>query len=80
MSEDKEKLKALELTISKLEKSFGKGIIMKLGDKAVVKVDAIPTGSMGLDIALGIGGLPKGRVVEIYGPNHQGKPHLPSMP
>jgi recombination protein RecA len=76
MSEDKEKLKALELTISKLEKSFGKGIIMKLGDKAVVKVDAIPTGSMGLDIALGIGGLPKGRVVEIYGPESSGKTTL----
>jgi recombination protein RecA len=76
MSEDKEKLKALELTISKLEKSFGKGIIMKLGDKAVVKVEAIPTGSMGLDIALGIGGLPKGRVVEIYGPESSGKTTL----
>lgn len=76
MSEDKEKLKALELTISKLEKSFGKGIIMKLGDKAVVKVDSIPTGSMGLDIALGIGGLPKGRVVEIYGPESSGKTTL----
>jgi len=76
MSEDKEKLKALELTISKLEKSYGNGIIMKLGDKAVVKVDSIPTGSMGLDIALGIGGLPKGRVVEIYGPESSGKTTL----
>ncbi|MBK7095551.1 MAG: recombinase RecA [Saprospiraceae bacterium] len=76
MSEDKEKLKALELTISKLEKSYGKGIIMKLGEQAVVKVDTIPTGSMGLDIALGIGGLPKGRVIEIYGPESSGKTTL----
>lgn len=76
MSEDKEKLKALELTISKLEKSYGKGIIMKLGEQAVVKVDTIPTGSLGLDIALGIGGLPKGRVIEIYGPESSGKTTL----
>ncbi|MGE5356241.1 MAG: recombinase RecA [Deltaproteobacteria bacterium] len=76
MSEDKEKLKALELTISKLEKSFGKGIIMKLGEKAVEKVDFIPTGSMGLDIALGIGGFPKGRVIEIFGPESSGKTTL----
>lgn len=76
MAEDKEKMKALELTISKLEKSYGKGIIMKLGDQAVMKVDSIPTGSMGLDIALGVGGLPKGRVVEIYGPESSGKTTL----
>jgi recombination protein RecA len=76
MSEDNEKKKALELTISKLEKSYGKGIIMKLGDRAVMKVDSIPTGSMGLDIALGVGGLPKGRVVEIYGPESSGKTTL----
>ncbi len=76
MSDNKEKLKALQMTISKLEKSYGKGIIMKLGDKAVVNVDAIPTGSLGLDIALGIGGLPKGRVIEIYGPESSGKTTL----
>jgi recombination protein RecA len=76
MSDNKEKLKALQMTISKLEKSYGKGIIMKLGDKAIVNVDAIPTGSLGLDIALGIGGLPKGRVVEIYGPESSGKTTL----
>ena len=60
-----EKLKALELTLGKLEKSYGKGVVMKLGDKVVEKIDAIPSGSMGLDIALGIGGYPRGRVVEI---------------
>ena len=76
MSDNKEKLKALQMTISKLEKSYGKGIIMKLGDKAVVNVDTIPTGSLGLDIALGIGGLPKGRVIEIYGPESSGKTTL----
>ena len=76
MSDNKEKLKALQMTISKLEKSYGKGIIMKLGDKAVVNVDAIPTGSLGLDIALGIGGFPKGRVIEIYGPESSGKTTL----
>lgn len=76
MSDNKEKLKALQMTISKLEKSYGKGIIMKLGDKSVVNVDAIPTGSLGLDIALGIGGFPKGRVIEIYGPESSGKTTL----
>ncbi len=76
MSDNKEKLKALQMTISKLEKSYGKGIIMKLGDKAVVNVEAIPTGSLGLDIALGIGGFPKGRVIEIYGPESSGKTTL----
>ncbi len=76
MSDDKEKLKALELTINKLEKSFGKGIIMKLGEQAVMKVDTIPTGSLGLDLALGIGGFPKGRVIEIYGPESSGKTTL----
>lgn len=76
MSDNKEKMKALQMTISKLEKSYGKGVIMKLGDKAIINVDAIPTGSLGLDIALGIGGLPKGRVVEIYGPESSGKTTL----
>ncbi len=68
-----EKKKALELTLSKIEKEFGKGSIMKLGDAAKVQIDAIPTGSIGLDIALGIGGIPKGRIIEIYGPESSGK-------
>ncbi len=71
-----EKLKALQLTLDKLEKSYGKGTIMKLGDSAVEAIDSISTGSIGLDIALGIGGLPKGRVIEIYGPESSGKTTL----
>jgi len=69
-------LKNLELTISKLDKVYGKGTVMKLGDSSVVPLEAISTGSLGLDIALGIGGLPKGRVVEIYGPESSGKTTL----
>ncbi len=77
MSKEKEaKLKALQLTVDKLEKTYGKGTIMKLGDKQVVDVDAISTGSLTLDIALGIGGFPRGRVVEIYGPESSGKTTL----
>jgi len=72
----KEKLKALQLTIDKLDKSYGKGTIMKLGDSKILAVEAISTGSIGLDIALGIGGLPKGRIVEIYGPESSGKTTL----
>src|SRR5690606_29718505 len=68
-----DKLKALQLTLDKLEKSYGKGDIMKLGDTAVEPIEAISTGSLGLDIALVIGGLPKGRVVEIYGPEPTAK-------
>jgi recombination protein RecA len=71
-----EKLKALQLTLDKLEKTYGKGTIMKLGDSKVEQVEAISTGSLGLDIALGIGGLPKGRIVEIYGPESSGKTTL----
>lgn len=71
-----EKLKALKLAVDRLEKNYGKGTIMKLGDKQVVEIDTISTGSLGLDIALGIGGLPKGRVVEIYGPESSGKTTL----
>ena len=68
-SKEKEaKLKALNLAVDKLEKTYGKGAVMKLGDKQVVAVDTISTGSLGLDIALGTGGLPRGRIVEIYGP------------
>jgi recombination protein RecA len=71
-----EKLKALQLTLDKIEKSYGKGAIMKLGDSAVVPVEVISTGSLTLDIALGTGGLPRGRVVEIYGPESSGKTTL----
>ncbi|MFL5753331.1 MAG: recombinase RecA [Bacteroidia bacterium] len=71
-----EKLKALQLTLDKLEKTYGKGTIMKLGDNAIEPMEAISTGSLGLDIALGIGGYPKGRVVEIYGPESSGKTTL----
>ena len=73
---NKEKLKALQLTMDKMEKTFGKGAIMKLGDNAVEQVEVIPTGSIGLDLALGVGGYPKGRVVEIYGPESSGKTTL----
>ncbi len=76
---DKEKtakLKALELTLDKLEKSYGKGVVMKLGDKVVEDIDSIPTGSVGLDTVLGVGGYPRGRVVEIYGPESSGKTTL----
>ena len=77
MSKEKEaKLKALGLAVDKLEKTYGKGTIMKLGDKKVVNVDAISTGSLGLDIALGINGFPRGRVIEIYGPESSGKTTL----
>ena len=76
MSDNSEKLKALQLTIDKLEKTYGKGTIMKLSDEMVVDVPAIPTGSIGLDIALGVGGIPRGRVVEIYGPESSGKTTL----
>jgi recombination protein RecA len=71
-----EKLKALQLTLDKLEKTYGKGTIMKLGDTAIEPMDSISTGSLGLNIALGIGGLPRGRVVEIYGPESSGKTTL----
>jgi recombination protein RecA len=71
-----EKLKALQLTLDKLEKSYGKGTIMKLGETAIEPIDVISTGSIGLDIALGVGGLPKGRVIEIYGPESSGKTTL----
>ena len=75
-NENTEKLKALKMTIDKLEKSYGKGIVMKMDDDNVVKVDSISTGSLGLDIGLGVGGFPKGRVIEIYGPESSGKTTL----
>ena len=73
---NKEKLKALQMTIDRIEKSYGKGAVMKLGDNAVEAVDVIPTGSLGLDLALGIGGYPRGRIIEIYGPESSGKTTL----
>ena len=75
-TENKEKNKALEAAISQIDENFGKGSVMKLGQQAVLDVEAISTGSLSLDLALGIGGLPKGRVVEIYGPESSGKTTL----
>ena len=77
MSEDKSaKIKALQLTLDKLDKTYGKGTVMKLGDQVVVETEAISSGSLGLDIALGVGGYPRGRVIEIYGPESSGKTTL----
>lgn len=76
MSDLAQKLKALENTIGVLEKSYGKGTIMRLGDSKIIAVDAIPSGSLGLDLSLGINGYPKGRIVEIYGPESSGKTTL----
>jgi len=73
---DKDRTKALEVAISQIEKQFGKGAIMRLGSEGIVEVPAIPTGSLGLDVALGVGGFPRGRVVEIYGPESSGKTTL----
>jgi recombination protein RecA len=79
MADDKEKvakLKALQLTLDKLDKAYGKGTVMKMGDVAIDDIDAISTGSLGLDLALGVGGYPRGRVIEIYGPESSGKTTL----
>jgi len=79
MTSDKEKdakLKALQLTLDKLDKTYGKGTVMKLGDVVVEEIDAISSGSLGLDLALGVGGYPRGRVIEIYGPESSGKTTL----
>lgn len=79
MAEDKEKaakLKALQLTLDKLDKTYGKGSVMKMGDVAYENIDVIPSGSLGLDLALGVGGYPRGRVIEIFGPESSGKTTL----
>ena len=77
MSSEKEaKLKALQLTLDKLDKTYGKGTVMKMGDKAVEEVETISSGSLGLDLALGVNGYPRGRVIEIYGPESSGKTTL----
>lgn len=77
MSADKEaKLKALQLTLDKLDKAYGKGTVMKLGDQAIEEVEAIPSGSLGVDLALGVNGYPRGRIIEIYGPESSGKTTL----
>ncbi len=73
---NKEKLKALQLTLDKIDKDYGKGAIMKMGDKAIINVPSISSGSISLDMALGIGGFPRGRVIEIYGPESSGKTTL----
>ncbi|MCK5692418.1 MAG: recombinase RecA [Bacteroidales bacterium] len=73
---NQEKLKALQLTLDKIEKGYGKGTIMKLGDNAIEDIQVIPSGSLGVDLALGVGGYPRGRVVEIYGPESSGKTTL----
>ncbi|MBU8891226.1 MAG: recombinase RecA [Bacteroidales bacterium] len=73
---NKEKLKALQLTLDKIDKDFGKGAIMKMGDKAIMNVPSISSGSISLDMALGVGGFPRGRVIEIYGPESSGKTTL----
>ncbi|HYX06194.1 MAG TPA: DNA recombination/repair protein RecA, partial [Bacteroidales bacterium] len=72
----KEKLKALQATLDKIDKDYGKGTIMKMGDKAIIDVPSISSGSIALDIALGVGGYPRGRVIEIYGPESSGKTTL----
>lgn len=77
MSKEKEaKLKALQLTMDKLDKTYGKGAVMRMGDAAIQEVEVIPSGSLGLDVALGVGGYPRGRVIEIYGPESSGKTTL----
>ena len=76
MSENTEKLKALQITIDKLEKTYGKGTIMKLSDEKILDIPIISTGSLGLDMALGVGGIPRGRIIEVYGPESSGKTTL----
>ena len=73
---DENKKKSLDLALKQIDKAFGKGTILRLGDKEIEPIDSISTGSIGLDIALGIGGVPKGRIIEIYGPESSGKTTL----
>lgn len=73
MTQTPDREKALELAVAQIEKSYGKGSVMRLGDEARQPISVIPTGSIALDVALGIGGLPRGRVIEIYGPESSGK-------
>ena len=73
MSDNIEKKKALEAALGQIEKQFGKGAVMKLGENAQMSVDVIPTGALSLDIALGIGGVPRGRIIEVFGPESSGK-------
>jgi recombination protein RecA len=75
-SEKEAKLKALQLTLDKLDKTYGKGTVMKMGDKAIEEVETISSGSLGIDLALGVGGYPRGRIIEIYGPESSGKTTL----
>ncbi|WP_035759139.1 recombinase RecA [Flavobacterium tegetincola] len=75
-SEKENKLKALQLTLDKLDKTYGKGTVMKMGDKAIEEVETISSGSLGIDLALGVGGYPRGRIIEIYGPESSGKTTL----
>ena len=76
ISPSEERIKALKMAIDKIEKDFGKGAIMKLGDKPAVSVETIPTGALALDVALGVGGVPRGRIIEVYGPESSGKTTL----
>ena len=76
VSPSEERIKALKMAIDKIEKDFGKGAIMKLGDKPAVSVETIPTGALALDVALGVGGVPRGRIIEVYGPESSGKTTL----
>ncbi len=76
MADNNEKLKALQITIDKLEKTYGKGTIMKLSDEKILDIPVISTGSLGLDMALGVGGIPRGRIIEVYGPESSGKTTL----
>ena len=72
-STQQEKMRALEQTLSSIEKEFGKGTVMKLGEKTAMQVDTVPTGCLDLDMALGVGGIPRGRIVEVFGPESSGK-------
>ncbi len=76
MTGNEEKLKALQAAMSKIEKDFGKGSIMRMGDEQIENVEVIPSGSIGLNVALGVGGYPRGRIIEIYGPESSGKTTL----